>query len=108
MLTKLLAACFYKQLYYGSHTVPETFTYIIPFSLYNANLCIVLCSFKGAVKMRVYCLDTLLASSSRQLLVLIMEYGDTPFSYKAMDKHLEHNVIKMDLFCFTLCSYIQS
>lgn len=40
--------------------------------------------------MTVYCLNTLLASSSRQLLVLIMEYRDTPFSHRAMDKHLEH------------------
>lgn len=40
--------------------------------------------------MTVYCLNTLLASSSRQLLVLIMEYRDTPFFYRAMDKHLGH------------------
>lgn len=61
------------------------------------------CCKNEAYLMRpIYCLfNTRRASSSSELLIIIIDYEDKPFSYWLTEEHLEPAVIKMDLLCFS-------
>lgn len=86
----------------------QVFICIIRVNLYNVYLYKVFYIFKSVVKMWV-CLYKVFISFFKQTVGGV-DGGiwDRLFFYRVMDKYLEYNVIKVDLFCFSLFSYLQS